>query len=199
LLSTVPEKIHSGYLGHGTYIGGFFDSARMFMSMVVLAIIALLLFIKQAATSVGRTVWPASHKDKKWCSACRKYHTLSPVASPYADSEGSFWEEGGRYYFLQGSTKHDVTSIVQDRYWRGHSSDECQFCGARSMDTSHFHSHEGSCMTVFSCTLSRLLITSIANTPLHEDLDKTSGKAKKNPVAYNTGTNNRKATKKKKH
>jgi len=215
LLATAAPTLHSHdeeYIGHSgayvegqkTYIGGFFDSARMFMSMVVLAIIALLLFVKQAATSVARAVWPAAHKEEKWCSACRKYHTMATVASPYADSEGSFWEEGGRYYFLQGSTKHDVTSIVHDRYWRsqpghghahGHShghghglpGDGCQFCGARSMDSHspHFHDHDPT------------------QTPIHEDPEKANAKAKKKTIANNNtpnNGNNRKATnKKKKH
>ena len=59
---------HAAAAWVGGYIGGILDSARMFMSMVVLAIIALLLFVRQATVNLARNVWPAAASNKdKWC------------------------------------------------------------------------------------------------------------------------------------
>jgi hypothetical protein len=121
--------------------GGFFDSARMFLSMVVLAVIAILLFIKQAVTSVYRVARVRSRpsmtvrRSEQWCPSCGRHHgTMMSSSAGYlppdnndshkADADGSFWEENGRYYFMQGSTKHDVTSFVEEHrfYWNPHTS-----------------------------------------------------------------------------
>lgn len=207
------------------------------MSMVVLAVIALALFVKQALLSLWvwlaslfhsfkQWLWPTSSfrararakaKGERWCQSCRVYHPVSPVLytkenkevkekdkeGKEGDEEGTFWEEGGRYYFLQGSTKHDVTTIVHDRYWRANATNSmrdspdnaCHFCRAHSRLDSHSP-------RMIHITYVYWLYHSNSVTETHqEEHDKAlANKAKKKPPTNtNNNGNNRKANKKKKH
>jgi len=74
--------------------------------LLVLAVLYVVQKVTGGATSVYNFL--RFRRQMKWCKNCGEYHAVG-------GTNGTFWEEDGRYYFMKDGVKHDVTDFVNDR------------------------------------------------------------------------------------